>query len=205
MTRSVCVELTADAEYQAKKAHKAIDLTIGRLHNFTISSSPCGAVKRVAFVLKFAEDAVHDPVCWCCTDGCGFAGGNASKVFYDGLDDGQLHVVRIFQGNFLFSAVGDKTDGSIIVNGKPQEPFVACDLNDIFLCVGCGDEVPETSAYQTILELETGADSVFCSIAMSTICMVTVGLDNDAKDVLQEVELVGSEVIEIASSRNVWL
>ena len=63
-----------------------------------------------------------------------------------------------------------------------------------------GYKTPGTAAHQAVVKLETGTESVFCGIQPSAIALVATGFEYAAEYFLQQINLMGGQVIEISSS-----
>ena len=66
-------------------------------------------------------------------------------------------------------------------------------------------EAPRAASYQSVLKLEAGAQRVFGRIKSSTVAFVAAGFEDAAEYLLQQVQLVGSQVVEISPTGNVGL
>ena len=66
-------------------------------------------------------------------------------------------------------------------------------------------KAPGAAACQSVLKTEYSTDAILCRVEMSTIGTDAPGLKNDTEDMLQEVDLMGSKVIKIASTTNLRL
>jgi hypothetical protein len=68
-----------------------------------------------------------------------------------------------------------------------------------------GYEAPRTAPYQSVVELETCAQCIFCRIQSATVAFIATGFEYAAEHLLQKVDLVWCEVIEVSSSGNIGL
>src|SRR3712207_5041370 len=66
-------------------------------------------------------------------------------------------------------------------------------------------EAPRTTTGQPVFKKKTSTDRVFGLIKMSTVGTITMGPCNHAKELLNDVKLVRSQVIEVASAGNIGL
>ena len=66
-------------------------------------------------------------------------------------------------------------------------------------------ETPGAGARQSVLETKTGADGVLWFVKPGTVVLEATGLDNNAEQLLQQVKLMGGEVIEVTTTGNVGL
>ena len=66
-------------------------------------------------------------------------------------------------------------------------------------------KAPASTARNSIFEEETSRNSIFCFVEMSTISRITMCTSDNTENILQQINLVWSQIIEIASTRNIRL
>ena len=129
-----------------------------------------------------------------------FAGADSLQVFYHCLDDWQLYIRRVGHYDACLACTRNKQDWIVVENRERQRPLVANDLYAVFLGTLVSHKAPASTAGNTALEVETSRDGVLCFIQMGTVCGIAVGTGDDSEDILQEVYLMWSQVVEIATS-----
>ena len=123
----------------------------------------------------------------------------------DILDERILHVRRIGHSNALVALTGLQADGVIVEHGEADLPLSANDLNTILAGAFVGHIAPRATARQAVLETEAGTHRILGLIVATTIGTDASGFEDDAEHILQEVELMGSHIVEIATSCNLGL
>lgn len=68
-----------------------------------------------------------------------------------------------------------------------------------------GNKAPWTTADQSVVELEAGAQRIFGRIKPSTIALISAGFEDAAEHILQQVDLMRGEVIEVTATGNISL
>ncbi|PJY73629.1 hypothetical protein CQW34_03186 [Bacteroides fragilis] len=89
--------------------------------------------------------------------------------------------------------------------GEADHAFIADNFDTVFAGRIMGYEAPRTAPYQSVVELETCAQCIFCRIESATVAFIATGFEYAAEHLLQKVDLVWCEVIEVSSSGNIGL
>ena len=126
-------------------------------------------------------------------------------MFTDALDNRILYVGRIGDIQLLCSLAGMQLDGLVVEDGEDDRSFIANDMNTVLTCRLMSHETPRPAARQTTLKLKTRTHRVFCLIQSATIGTDATGLGDDAEEILQQVQLMGGQVVEVAATRNIGL
>ena len=123
----------------------------------------------------------------------------------DFLNQGQLNVRWICNVQFLSPTLGNELYGIVGEDREADLALIADDLDAVGLRGFVRTEAPGPAARQAIGELERCADGVLCLVETCTIAAVAVSSQNGSKELLQKVQLMGSQVIEISSSCDIPL
>ena len=121
------------------------------------------------------------------------------------LDQRILHVWRIRHRDLLVAITGLQADGVIIEDRETDLPLGADNLDTVLAGTLMGHIAPRARAGHTVLETETGTHGVLGLIISATISTDTPCLENHTEHILQQIELMGRHIIEIASAGNLRL
>ena len=126
-------------------------------------------------------------------------------MLYDILNERILHVRGIGHGDALIALAGLQAYRIIIEHREADLPFSANDLDTVFAGTLVGHVAPRAAARQAVLETEAGTHGIFSLVIAAAIGTDTSGFEDDAEHILQQVELMRSHIVEIATSGNVGL
>ena len=126
-------------------------------------------------------------------------------MVYYGLNQGLLYVFRVFYHYFFTSSFSMEGNRVIGKYGEADHAFIADNFDTVFAGRIMGYEAPRTAPYQSVVELETCAQCIFCRIESATVAFIATGFEYAAEHLLQKVDLVWCEVIEVSSSGNIGL
>ena len=115
-------------------------------------------------LLQLAENSVEHPVHWSCANTCASACADALQMFYHALDDRQLHIRRIGNGDAGSTLACNQDDRLIGEHGERKRTLVTDNLDAVFLGTLVAYEAPRATARQSVLEEEARADSVLSLI-----------------------------------------
>ena len=155
--------------------------------------------------LEFSEYSVHDPIGRSAAVAVAGADRLLLQVFDDELDERQLYMGWIGDDDFLPALFIVQADGLVGIDGEAELSFVANEFDTVFFGRLMSHEAPRSRAGQSALEAEAGAHGIFCLIEAAAVGAIALGFDNGSEDVLQQVELVGREVIEVSASSDIRL
>ena len=127
------------------------------------------------------------------------------QMLADILNQRELHVRRIRHRKTLFAINGMQTNGLIVEDRERHRATVAYQIDTVLAGRLVSHKAPGTRARQAVFKLEAGTDGILSRIKTATIGTDASCLDNNAEEMLQQVELVGCQIIEIASAGNIWL
>lgn len=162
-------------------------------------------VRAVLWVLYFIENTVDDPIGGCCTYAVALAESTALQVVSDIAQDGILHVLRVFDVEMLFTLLVDQMDGQIVEHGEGDLSTVADDENAILAGTLVSHEAPSARGRHTIMELHGSGNGILRRVQSPPIGRISVSLHDRPEELLQEVELMWSQVVEISATGNVRL
>ena len=126
-------------------------------------------------------------------------------MFYNVLDKRILHVWRIGHGDLLIAIARLKADGLIVEHRETDLPLSSYYLYTVLAGTLMSHIAPRARARQTILERERGAHGILSIVESSTIGTDASSLEDNTKDILKEIELMGSHIVEITASGNLRL
>ena len=116
-----------------------------------------------------------------------------------------LHIRWIGHLYTLYAVGGLQHDRFVGEDRETQLSSLAYHLDAVFLRRLMCHEAPGATARQSRLKAETGAHGVFCLIESTSVGTYPIGLEYDAEDMLQQVELMWCEVVEEPTSCYIWL
>ena len=154
---------------------------------------------------KLAQHAVHYPIGERRALRGAIANGLALQVLYHLLDDGQLHVGRVGDRDALLSVARRQPDRVVGVSGERQLAPLPRDCDEVLARAGMAHEAPRATAHHACLKPEAGGDGVLGLIEVHTVGAVAMGFHDGAEEELYQVELMGGQVVEVATARNVRL
>jgi len=121
-------------------------------------------------------------------------------MFYNVLDKRVLHVWRIGHGDLLIAITRLQTDGLIVEDRETHLSLCAYYLDTILAGTLVSHVAPRARARQTILETERCTHGILCIVVSTAIGAYSASLEDYSENILQEVELMGSHIVEITSS-----
>ena len=123
----------------------------------------------------------------------------------DVAEEGQVLVLRIVDQEGFVAVLGLQMDGGVGEDGERDLPTVADDEDAVFLGTLMRHETPSPGGRHTIGKAEDGAHGIFRGIEAAAVGRDAVGFDDGAEEKLEKVDLVRSEVVEVAAAGNVGL
>ena len=126
-------------------------------------------------------------------------------MLYHISDDRQLNIRWIGNGDARSALASYQLDRLIGKDRERERTLVANHLNTVFLGTLMSHEAPTAARRNTTFEEETGRYRIFCIIKMRTVGRITMGTGDDSKEILQQVYLMRSQVVEISSTGNIRL
>lgn len=126
-------------------------------------------------------------------------------MFYNVLDKRILHVWRVWHGDLLIAIARLEADGLIVEHRETDLTLSTYYFYTVLAGTLVSHIAPRARARQTILERERGAHGILCIVVSSTIGTNASSLEDNTKDILKKIELMGSHIIEITASGNIGL
>ena len=126
-------------------------------------------------------------------------------MFYNVLDKRILHVWRVGHGDLLIAIARLKADGHIVEHRETDLTLSTYYFYTVLAGTLVSHIAPLARARQSILERERGAHGILCIVVSSTIGTDASSLEDNTKDILKKIELMGSHVVEITASGNIGL
>ena len=157
------------------------------------------------FNLYLPQDAVHDPVDAGGADAIHCADAALLQVFHDVLNERKLYVLGVLDVEFYTALLCLQYDGFVGEDREAQLSLVAAQLDTVGACALVADKAPGAAAGQAVGKLEGCADGVLRLIESTSVAAETFCPDNGSEDFLQEVNLVGSKVVEVATTSYITL
>ena len=148
--------------------------------------------------LELTQYTVHYPVDRCGGNSRAVARAYSLQMLNDTTDDGQLHVRRVGYFYIAGPLTGIEVYGVVGIDREVDHPLVAHHLYAVVTRRLVPHKTPRCRTGKSVLKTETSTHIVFHLVHSFTVGADTIGLNNDAKDILYEVKLVRSEVEEIA-------
>lgn len=155
--------------------------------------------------LYLAKNAVHDPVDTGGRDAVGSAVSCSLKMLYDLLDEGELDMLGIGNRDFMTAFAGLENNGTVGEDGKAYPAFFAYQLNLVGLGTLVTYKAPAAAAWKAALEGECCRYCIFGLVKSAKVGTETIDVNNGAKKLLEQVQLMRCQIVEITASGNVAL
>lgn len=133
------------------------------------------------------------------------ASSNALQMMDNVLYHRQLDVRRIRHLYNRTSLAIDENDWFVSEHGERERTLVTDNFDTVFLSTLMPNEAPTSTARNTTLKEEARRHGIFRLIEMGTVRRIAMCSGDDSEDVLQEVDLVRSQVVEVATTGDVGL
>ena len=155
--------------------------------------------------LELAQNTVHYPVDRRSAHAGTFTHAQPLQVSDDRGYDGQLYVGRIRDVDVARALAGDKPDGFVGVDAERQRALIAGHHDAVGFGTFVTHKAPGRTAGDAAVEDESGTDGVFSLIEMFAVGGIAMGPYHDAEQLFEQVELVRSQIVEIAAAGDVGL
>ena len=123
-------------------------------------------------------------------------------MFYHRLDNRQLHIRRVSHLYARHTVVQMKLNRRLVIDRKSQHALVAHYFYAFLLCTFMAHEAPRATTVQPVFKLKSRTHRVFYLVEAAPVSTVAMRTHDHAEHILQQIQLMRSQVIEIAASRH---
>lgn len=96
-----------------------------------------------------------------------------------------------------------KCDGVVGEDREAYHSFVSNDFYAVFASGLMRYKAPRATAYKSVFKAEAGTDGIFGLVESAPVAFISAGFEDATEYFLQQVYLMGSQVVEVTSSGNI--